>query len=140
MDPLLGSSHELLAGSPCIDAGDPAPAYNDPDGSRNDIGAIPYEGPAKDGDDGEIPFAVKQNYPNPFNPVTVIEFSVPSAQRWKVEVFSILGQRIFMQQGATGAAGNVRVEFDGSDLASGVYLYRISAGEYVDSKKMLLVK
>lgn len=139
-DPMFGSGYTLTSESPCINAGDPQPEFNDPDGSRNDMGALPFDGLAADGVRGEPLFEVMQNYPNPFNPVTIIEFSVPRAERWKVEVFSILGQRVFVRQGVSAGAGTVQVEFDGSDLASGVYLYRISAGHSIDSRKMLLVK
>ena len=93
-------------------------------------------------DGSELPhaFSFGQNYPNPFNPATIIEFTVPQPQNWTVEVFSVLGQRVSSQRGQASAAGVVRVEFDGSDLASGVYLYRITAGRFVDSRKMILVK
>ena len=108
LDPLFDDGYILTAASPCIDAGDPAPGFNDPDGSRNDIGVFPYVEPTSQMVDGsELPhaFSVRQNYPNPFNPATIIEFTVPQPQNWTVEVFSVLGQRVSSQRGQASAAG-----------------------------------
>ena len=97
--------------------------------------------------DGQLPgsFALSQNYPNPFNPTTHIEFALAQASQVSIDVYNILGRHVRCLVDEILPAGNHRVTFDGrsSDsrpLASGVYFYRISAGDFVESKKMLLLK
>ena len=85
-------------------------------------------------------FRLEQNYPNPFNPSTKIEFSVPAASRVELKVYNILGQEVATLVNETLKAGNHAVTFDASRLATGVYLYRITAGTFVSTKKMLLLK
>jgi hypothetical protein len=84
-------------------------------------------------------FALYQNYPNPFNPITVIEYSLPIAGEWNLEVFNVLGQRVKNWAGRS-EAGNYRIEWDADGLASGVYLYRLTAGKYTATKKMIMLK
>ena len=81
-----------------------------------------------------------QNYPNPFNPTTEICFSLPHACHAKLEIFNITGQRIQGLVNRQMEAGYHTVSFDGSKVASGVYLYRLEAGDFVESKKMILIK
>ncbi len=90
----------------------------------------------------ELPtrFALSQNYPNPFNPATVIQFELAKGEWVKLEVFNILGQHVTTPVDSYLSAGPHRVTFDGSQLASGVYFYRLSAGENAATKKMMLVK
>jgi hypothetical protein len=88
---------------------------------------------------------VSQNYPNPFNPATRIEFSLPERSDVRVEVFNTLGQRVRVLLDESRPAGDHTVYWDGRDVsgasvASGVYFYRVTAGDYVSSKKMMLVK
>jgi hypothetical protein len=90
-------------------------------------------------------FALEQNYPNPFNPQTVIEYSIPSRNEVVINVFNVLGQRVRTFVEGPRAAGTHRVVWDGrSDagvpVASGIYLYRLQAGEQVRTRKMLLIK
>ena len=90
-------------------------------------------------------FRLGQNYPNPFNPSTNIELSLPRAGHVEIDVFNILGRRVRKLLDRELPAGIERIVFDGrSDqgtmLASGVYFYRVTAGEFKDTKKMLLVK
>ncbi len=80
------------------------------------------------------------NCPNPFNPSTGISFSLPHACHVNLQVFNIMGQRMGTLINRQMEAGNHTVTFDGSKVASGVYLYRLQAGDFVESKKMLLVK
>jgi hypothetical protein len=87
-----------------------------------------------------IAFELAQNYPNPFNPLTKIKFSVPSQTKIILRVFNILGQQVAMLVNGLMSAGNHEVTFDASSLASGVYLYQISAGNLSIVKKMLLMK
>jgi WD40 repeat protein len=85
-------------------------------------------------------FYLEQNYPNPFNPVTHIRFSLPTSSNVKIEVFDLLGNRIAMLMDSKEAAGDHTVDFDASNLASGLYLYRIQADGFVQMKKMVLMK
>ena len=86
------------------------------------------------------PFELAQNFPNPFNPATEIQFSLPRKCDVKLEVFNILGQRIATLVNRPMEAGYHTATFDGSKVASGIYLYRLQAGDFVESKKMMLVK
>ena len=85
-------------------------------------------------------FSLAQNYPNPFNPSTQIEFTIPSMNHVTLKVYNVMGQEIAALLDENLERGRYKVPFDGSQLASGVYLYRIQAGNFTQSKKMLLVK
>ncbi len=85
-------------------------------------------------------FALDQNYPNPFNPVTVIKFALPKAAPVTLSVYNILGQVVASLADEVKQAGYHQVEFDARSLASGVYFYRIEAGDFVATKKLLLLK
>lgn len=90
-------------------------------------------------------FELHQNYPNPFNPTTTIEFDLPVAATVRVEVFNILGQRMAMLVNELRAAGRHKVTWNarddaGGQASSGVYVYRIVAGDYVRTRTMTLVK
>jgi hypothetical protein len=90
-------------------------------------------------------FTVMQNYPNPFNPTTTIEYELPVAGPVRVDVYSILGERITTLVNDVQEAGFYSVQWTGRDernsqVASGVYLYRVSAGEFSSVKKMVLMK
>ncbi len=80
------------------------------------------------------------NYPNPFNPSTEISFYLPQTSDVRLDVYNIAGQVVATLVNGVMEAGGHTVRWDGTDLASGVYLYRIQAGDYTDSKKMLLLK
>jgi uncharacterized protein len=94
------------------------------------------------GQEGLTPkeFKLSQNYPNPFNPSTVIKFSVPKDGNVSIKVYDIKGQLIKTLVNQNIIVGNYSVDFDGTGLASGVYLYSIETPEYKDTKKMILVK
>jgi aminopeptidase N len=85
-------------------------------------------------------FSLSQNYPNPFNPTTVIRYGLPHAARVSVAVFNVLGQQVATVEEGMREAGYHDVKFDGSNLASGVYLYRLQAGEFVQTRKFVLMK
>jgi len=85
-------------------------------------------------------FSISQNYPNPFNPSTKIKFALSSTENVKIIVYDITGRQIKELLSQNLTAGTHTVDFDASDLASGTYIYRIKAGNFVESKKMLLLK
>lgn len=85
-------------------------------------------------------FALKQNYPNPFNPLTTIEYEIGKPGFVRLTVYDILGNNVETLVGDNKNAGRNRVQFDGSKLASGIYFYRLSTGNYIETKKLLLIK
>jgi hypothetical protein len=92
--------------------------------------------------DGSMPasFALYQNYPNPFNPSTIIKYELPHSSFVTLNVYNTLGQEVSTLVNENKAAGTYTVEFDGKKLASGVYFYRIQAGQFVQSRKMIVLK
>jgi hypothetical protein len=91
---------------------------------------------------GNIPktFALDQNFPNPFNPVTNIKFGIPKAGNVKLIVYDISGREVKRLVNQNLSAGYYNFDFNASNLASGVYFYRIEANNFTDVKKMVLVK
>jgi len=85
-------------------------------------------------------FKLEQNYPNPFNPITKITYFVPRTSVIKINVYDILGNEIATLINEEKPAGNYEVEFDGSNLSSGIYFYRMQAGTFSDTKKFILMK
>jgi hypothetical protein len=85
-------------------------------------------------------FKLDQNYPNPFNPSTMIAFEIPSASHVSIVVYDYLGRTVRTLIDENRASGHYSVQFDASTLASGMYLYRLSAGSYSAVKTMLLIK
>jgi hypothetical protein len=90
-------------------------------------------------------YALLQNYPNPFNPTTEIAFTLPAAVRVSLEIYNVLGQRVTTLAEGVLEAGEHVFEWDGTDakghtVSTGIYLYRLQAGDFVDTKKMMLMK
>ncbi len=85
-------------------------------------------------------FELSQNYPNPFNPVTNVHFSIPKSGNISFKVYNSLGQVVGVYYDGFIKAGNYNAEIDGSNLASGIYFYTLSSPEFVQTKKMILVK
>ncbi len=85
-------------------------------------------------------FTLYQNYPNPFNPVTTIKFSLPENLNVKVTIYDILGRKIKELINQKLDAGIHSIEFDATELTSGVYFYKIDTGKFSDVKKMILMK
>jgi hypothetical protein len=91
-------------------------------------------------DEVSTAFKLEQNYPNPFNPATVIKFSISKEAQVDISVYNILGEKVRELKNEMIKPGYYEVEFNASNLASGVYLYRIKAGDFIESKKMNLLK
>jgi len=167
LDPQFAASDllfNLTSTSPCIGRGIDsvqlggvwfyAPPYDFsnrlrpmPLATRLDIGAQeeqitipPPEGVADQVVNLPARFSLEQNYPNPFNPKTGVRFQVPGVSDVKLTVFDLLGREVAVLVNERKAAGSYEVGFDGSGLASGVYMYRLTAGSFVQSKKMILLK
>ncbi len=97
-----------------------------------------------------LQFSLSQNYPNPFNPVTTIKYSIPSVisnggrnLNVTLKVYDVLGKEIATlvnEESASGGAGNYEVNFNASSLSSGIYFYKLQAGSFVQTKKMILLK
>ena len=85
-------------------------------------------------------FALDQNYPNPFNPTTTIGYELPSSSNISLHVFDVLGREVVTLVNTHQAAGHYSVMFNGSNLPSGMYFYRLTAGTFSQTKRLLLVK
>ena len=85
-------------------------------------------------------YSLSQNYPNPFNPTTTIQYSIPKDEFVKLTVYDITGKVVKELVSGHKAAGRYSVEFNASSYSSGIYYYRLEAGQFVDTKKMLLIK
>jgi hypothetical protein len=94
-----------------------------------------------------VSFSLSQNYPNPFNPFTIIKYTIAGAggsglgaKKTSLVVYDVLGRQVATLVNEEKAPGSYEVRFDGSTLASGVYFYRMQAGDFVDTKKFVLLK
>jgi N-acetylneuraminic acid mutarotase len=85
-------------------------------------------------------FLLEQNYPNPFNPSTTIRYQLPVASEVKLEVYDVLGKKIATLVNERQSAGSYQVVWNASGLSSGTYFYRLQAGTFVETKKMIMVK
>ena len=154
--PALGVVHSSIAFGPvgtlyalldntlvALDRSNAQP-YNIGSTGRNDLQLIAMRSDIEGGvdPDGEVAqnFKLSQNYPNPFNPSTDIEYSVQSAGLVTLKVYDVLGREVAVLANERRAPGKYRVRFEGGRLASGVYLCRFTAGKYVETRKMLLVR
>jgi len=166
-DPLFSdTSYYLQSGSPCIDAGDPDAGYNDPEDPGNpgsalwpaqatlrcDMGA--YGGPGSTVlalfvitgvDDGShlifpTEFRLEQNYPNPFNGISNFGFRISKLSSVSLAVHDLLGREVATLVNERLSPGNYSRQWDASGYASGVYLYRLRAGDFVETKKLVLIR
>jgi hypothetical protein len=85
-------------------------------------------------------FALYQSYPNPFNPVTKIRYALPKEEKVKIEVYSLIGQKIETLVDELQEAGYHEASFGNKDLSSGVYFYIMKAGDFQQTRKMILIK
>jgi hypothetical protein len=101
--------------------------YGNPVGVKDNIAAPPT-------------FSLSQNYPNPFNPSTTINYSLPKAGNVRLTVYNSIGSKVATIVDEYKTAGNYSVKFNGSNLASGIYLYRLESGGYTAAKKFIMMK
>ena len=87
-----------------------------------------------------LSYALFNNYPNPFNPTTTIKYDLPADTKVQIKIFDVLGIEVAELVNENKPTGRYEVEFEASSLASGIYFYRIQAGSFVDTKKMILMK
>ena len=90
-------------------------------------------------------FELKQNYPNPFNPTTTIQYSLATGEKVRLAIYNVLGQEVKLLDEGFKPAGSFETTWDSRDndgqvLASGVYFYRLEAGDHIETRKMLLLK
>jgi hypothetical protein len=166
---MTGQSCCLSPKSPCIDAGHPSPVFNDPENPkhlgmalppalgtiRSDMGA--FGGPCACGiipteNTGEVAassatietvpegFGLIQNYPNPFNPTTVISWQLAVGSSVRLSIYDLLGREVAVLVSGHLDAGYHQYEWDASGMASGVYLYRLEAEKFSETKKMMLMR
>lgn len=115
---------------------------NNMTGVRNDL---PYDGTVPvdvDDDPSSVPteYSLSQNYPNPFNPVTTIRYDIPKETHVTLAIYDILGQKVAELVNELKVTGRYQTIWNASSLSSGIYFYRIEAGDYVNVKKLMLMK
>lgn len=90
----------------------------------------------------ELPrvFKLNQNYPNPFNPSTIISYDLPKTADVSLEIYNSIGAKVAVLVNEQQTAGRHNIRFNASSLASGMYFYRITAGSFITTKKMILIK
>ncbi|MGE5861224.1 MAG: T9SS type A sorting domain-containing protein, partial [Ignavibacteria bacterium] len=93
-------------------------------------------------DKNELPtaFSLQQNYPNPFNPGTKIIYSIPQASFVTLKIYDILGNEVATLVNEEKSLGNYEAEFNAANLSAGIYFYKLQAGDFVQTKKMILLK
>jgi hypothetical protein len=83
---------------------------------------------------------LEQNYPNPFNPATIINYAIPQNGYVTLDVYDLLGEKVALLVNQEQVAGRYEVDFDASELSSGIYVYRLISGSFSLAKKMILMK
>jgi hypothetical protein len=85
-------------------------------------------------------YILEQNYPNPFNPTTTIKYSIPHASKIKIQIYDILGREVATVINEMKSAGTYTATFNAANMSSGVYFYRLQAGSFTETKKLLLLR
>ncbi len=154
----LNYDYHLQTSSPLINAGDPT--MTEADSSTINMGryggTAEYTSVSSGGtssskptvlktEDTPLVFSLSQNAPNPFNPETIISYSLPQSEQVKLVIYNVLGQEIRTLVNAFKPAGRYRVVWNSRDdfgrlVSSGVYFYQITAGEFTNTRKMLILK
>jgi hypothetical protein len=97
--------------------------------------------PVSVGEEGvPITYALSQNYPNPFNPTTLIRYQIPAAAHVTLRLYNLIGQQVGELVNETQVVGRYQVTLDASSLPSGIYFYRITAGNFTETKKLTLLR
>ncbi len=92
-------------------------------------------------DEANLPdYALFQNYPNPFNPATTIKYAIPKTVNVELKIYDILGREVKTLVNETKTAGYYEVHFNADNFASGVYFYRLKAGDFIKTNKMIFLK
>lgn len=147
-DPLFANADfELSPNSPAIDAGDPSYPL-DPDNTTADMGVHYHDQATGIGDQPNrlpLSFALHQNYPNPFNPETKIEYQLPEKMQAELIVYNVIGEHIRTLVSGEQNPGDHQITWDGKNnsglqASSGIYFYRLKAGNAVQTKKMILLQ
>jgi hypothetical protein len=134
-EPWVGILHEIMIFDKALSADEVTFLYN--------AGVNGFPGTTSvENKDAKLPqaFSLSQNYPNPFNPTTVISYQLPTTSNVSLKVYNLLGQEAATLFEGVRQAGTYQATFDGSKLASGVYLYRMTANNFVETKKLVLVR
>jgi hypothetical protein len=99
-------------------------------------------GPSDVSDNEKFPeeFELYQNFPNPFNPSTIIKYSIPTSEFVSLIVYDMLGKEVATLVNEEQSAGNYEVDFNAAGLSSGIYFYKLTAGSFVETKKMILMR
>lgn len=118
------------------------PYYCEPHQGMGMTGTVIVQNPVGVTDDDFIAdnFELKQNYPNPFNPTTKIEYQILERSFVSLKVYNILGDEVATLVSEEKPAGVYDINFDGTGLSSGMYLYRLQAGNFIETKKMILLR
>lgn len=95
---------------------------------------------AEEGETLPTTFSLEQNYPNPFNPSTKIKYSVPNSELVTLKVYDVLGNEVTILVGEEEPAGSYEINFNASELSSGIYFYQLQVGSFVETKRMVLLK
>ncbi len=159
-DPLFydpsNNDYNLSSESPCVDAGtdffvweDDTIVHRSPEsyyGNNLDMGAFEYYPAVELGEDEKVSynFYLSQNYPNPFNPMTKINFKIGGKSnqfvKTEIKVYDVLGREVAVLLKKNLQPGNYETDFKAGKLSSGIYFYQLSAGEFRQTKKMILLK
>jgi len=148
LDPEFISSDDfhLQANSPCVDAGDPSLPL-DPDTTVADIGAFYFDQSAAEPIVVLLPktFALHPNWPNPFNATTMIRYDVSRPGLVRLTIYNLLGQEVARLVDRRQLAGTYTIAWDGTSalgapVASGIYIYQLKAGDFMEAKKVVLIR
>ena len=104
------------------------------------IDVTPTSGIEKNKNSVPVSYKLEQNYPNPFNPSTTIRYSIPKAGDVEITVHDVLGKEIILLENGYKQPGSFSVDFNATDLSSGMYFYTIKSGNFTETKKMTLIK
>ena len=106
---------------------------------RTTDGGVTFIG-EESSNESPVDFSLSQNYPNPFNPSSTIQFQIPNSSFVNLKVYDVLGNEVATILNEAKLAGSHTVEFDASQLSSGIYYYQLKTGDFVQTKKMTLIK